>query len=154
MLQFKPIQNDNDLKEVIKSAFDMDLRVTGSWGYAPDEATIIEKTENMSIEELQYTIASMRTYIEMNMTLPKQERYGSINLNETERIETEKDNMLFYEVVYMVSAMKEEAYESFINEYKECFGKEDFDLALHFEKRKNATLTREIKYYFKINKTL
>ncbi|MDD2399857.1 MAG: hypothetical protein PHR75_04555, partial [Sulfurovum sp.] len=122
--------------------------------YVPDEATIIEKTENISIEELQYTIASMRTYIEMNMTLPKQERYGSINLNETGRIETEKDNMLCYEVVYTVSAMQEEAYESFINEYKGCFGKEDFDLALHFEKRKNATLTREITYYFKINKTL
>lgn len=154
MLHFKSIQNDNNLKEVIKSAFDMDLSVTGSWGYTLEESTIIENGGRTPIEELEYTIASMRTYIEMNMTLPKQERYGSINLNETGRIETEKDNMLCHEVVYTVSAMQEEAYESFINEYKECFGKEDFDLALHFEKRKNATLTREITYYFKINKTL
>ncbi len=154
MLQFKPIQNDNDLKEVIKSAFDMDLCVSGAWGYTPDQATIIEKTETISIEELQYTIASMRTYIEMNMTLPKQKRYGSINLSEIQRKEVEKNNTICHEVFYNVSAMKEEDYEAFINEYKECFGKEDFDLASHFEKRKNATLTREIKYYFQTNKTL
>jgi predicted small secreted protein len=154
MLHFKSIQNDNNLKEVIKSAFDMDLSVTGSWGYTLEESTIIENGGRTPIEELEYTIASMRTYIEMNMTLPKEERFASINLTEIQRKEIKKNNLTYHEVTYSINAMKEELYASFIDEYKECFGKEDFDLALHFKKRKEAAITREIKYYFELSKTL
>lgn len=151
---FSPIQNNNNIKEVIKSAFDMDLSVAGSWGYTLEEPTIIENTGCVPIEELEYTIASMRTYIEMNMTLPKEERYGSINLTEIQRKEIKKNNLTYHEVTYSISAMKEEVYTSFINEYKECFGKEGFDLASHFKKRKEATIARETKYYFEIIKIL
>ena len=154
MLHFRSIQSDNNLKEVIKSAFDMDLSVSGCWGYTLEEPTIIEDPEHTPAEELEYTIASMRTYIEMNMTLPKKERYGSINLTEIQRKEIKKNNLTYHEVTYSISAMKEELYASFINEYKEGFGKEGFDLAFHFKKRKDATITREIKYYFELSKIL
>ncbi len=84
MIEFKQLQSDNDLKEVIKSAFDADLALSGAWGYTKELATIIESTE-VPLRQLEHMIASMRTYIEMNMTLPEEERYGSINLNETDR---------------------------------------------------------------------
>jgi len=47
--------------------------------------------------------------------------------------------------------MKEDLYTAFIKEYKEGYGKENFDLIEHFKKRKEATLTREVTHYFKVN---
>ncbi len=52
-------------------------------------------------------------------------------------------------VSYEVSAMKESDYASFIQEYKDNFEKSDFDMEGHFKRRKEATLKREIVYFFK-----
>ena len=74
------------LKRDIKTAFDSDLPVTGSWGYTKDDVTIIEAS-NMPLKQIEHIFASMRAYVEMNMTLQEGERYGSINLNEKTREE-------------------------------------------------------------------
>ena len=145
MINFKEIQPGDDIKEVIKAAFDTDIEVKGEWGYTKALASIIENSEH--IKQIEHTLATMRAYIEMNMTLEKEERYGSINLNEIKRLEEGS----FQEVVYEVSAMKEDEYAFFINEYKEGHSKPDFDISDHFKRRKEATLVREVVYWFEIS---
>jgi hypothetical protein len=88
----------------------------------------------------------MRAYLEMNMTLEEDERYGAINLNELSR---EPIGGL-EKVVYEVSAMKELEYKAFIAEYKENLEKSDFDMNDHFARRKEATLKREVLHWFKV----
>ncbi len=46
------------------------LAVAGAWGYTQKLATIIESTD-LPLTQLEHMLASMRTYIEMNMTLPQ-----------------------------------------------------------------------------------
>ena len=150
---FKQITSNNDLKEVIKSAFDTDLEVNGAWGYTQSLATVIEYTDLPTLQ-LEHTLASMRAYIEMNMTQEKAERYGSINVNEIAREQTEENSQIYDKVTYEITAMQEDIYASFINEYKEGYGTEEFDLNDHFKKRKEATLTRVITYWFNLSKTI
>jgi len=144
------LEETQDLKEILKTAFDSDLAVSGSWGYTQDDSTIIE-TSDTPLKQIEHIFASMRAYVEMNMTLAEEVRYGSINLNEITREDKNINNILYHKVTYEVTAMKESTYTTFIKEYKEGYGKSSFDLNLHFEKRKEATLTREVIHWFKIN---
>jgi predicted small secreted protein len=137
MMSFEQLKSDNDLKEVIKTAFDADLAVSGSWGYTQELATVIESTE-VPLAQLEHMLASMRSYIEMNMTLPKEDRYGSINLNETQREQIKVGDLVYDKVTYEITAMKEDLYTAFINEYKEGLGTEGFDITEHFNQRKKS----------------
>lgn len=153
MVNFEQLKNDDDLKEVIKTAFDADLDISGAWGYTQALATIITSTQ-APLNQLEHMLASMRSYIEMNMTLPPQERYGSINLNETQREQFKEGKQVYDKVTYAITAMKEELYTAFINEYKEGLGKEGFDITEHFEQRKQATITRSEVYWFEVHQAL
>ena len=147
---FEPLKSQNDIAEIISSAFDVGLDISGDWGYSMQEATIISSVDN-PINVFEHTLASMRTYVQMNMTLPKDQRYGSINLNENSREEIVVDKQIYHKVTYQISAMREDEYASFIDEYKEGYGKDGFDLNGHFKRRKLATLTREDIYWFEVS---
>ncbi len=151
MATFDTVQSGGKLKEMVKSVFDIDLPVDGEWGYDSASATILYHSD-LPYTQLEHTLASMRTHLEMSLVPGKEERYGSINLNESEREEYQKDGKIFHQVTYAVTAMKESLYNTFVDEYKEGYGKDDFDLADHFDRRKKATLERKIMYWFEIKK--
>lgn len=151
MSDFKTINSDAPIKEVIRSAFDADLAVNGGWGYTKELATTIQNTKEMPIEQFEHTLTTMRAYIEMNMTLAQEDRYGSINPKEIAREEITESGLRYDKVTYEVSAMKEDIYASFINEYKENAEKPDFDLTDHFNRRKEATLKRIVEHWFERN---
>jgi len=150
MSQFDKLKSDNNLQEIIKTAFDIDLDISGSWGYTEALATIIHSS-NTPLEQFEHIFASMRPYIEMNMTQEKEKRYGSINLSEISRERIIKETRIYDKVIYKITAMREDIYASFINEYKEGYGKDDFDLSEHFKRREDATLIREVNHWFEIH---
>jgi len=152
MSTFKQIPSNEPISEVIKAAFDTDLPVKGGWGYSKSLATAFESNpQKLPIPQLEHMLASMRAYLEMNMTLPKEERYGSINVNEQSREEVHEDNKLYHKVTYEMTAMKEDTYAAFIDEYKEGYGKGNFDMEAHFKRRKEATLIRRENYWFEVS---
>lgn len=153
MPTFKQLKCDNDLNEIIKSAFDSDLNLLGSWGYTQESATVLTKSDIPTIQ-LEHMFASMRAYTEMNMTLEEKERYGSINLNELYRDQIVIDNLIYDKVTYEITAMKEDVYALFIQAYKEGYGKVSFNMIEHFNQRKKATLTRTEVHWFEVQKTL
>lgn len=150
MSQFKQIQNDDPIQEVIRSAFNADFAVSGGWGYSQALATVIHATD-VPPSQFEHVLASMRAYLEMNMTLPKEERFGSINLNEIRREQTAQNGLLFDKVTYEITAIKEDLYTNFINQYKEGYGKEGFDMTEHFNQRKKATLLRTVQHWFEVS---
>lgn len=150
MKKFEPLIHENNLKAIIKSAFDMDLSVSGGWGYTQDEATIIHYLNGIPLTQLEHTFASMRAYGEMNMALPENQRYGSINVNETHRETLRTNDKIYEKVTYEISAMKEDIYAALIDEYKEGYGKVGFDMEEHFRRRKESTLKREVIHWFDI----
>lgn len=149
-MKFEQLKADNNIKEMIKSAFDTALDIEGNWGYTQEEATVLN-TIDISLLQAQHTLISMRSYIEMNMTLSEEKRYGSINVSEKKREKQEINHLLYDKVIYLVTAMREDIYASFINEYKANYGKSDFDMGKHFDKRKEATINREVCYWFEIS---
>lgn len=150
MPTFQTLKSDNDLKEIIKTAFDMDLDISGDWGYTEATATKIHSTTNPIIQ-LEHIFASMRAYTEMSMTLEEHERYGSINVNEKKREEVTSGDHRYHKVFYEVTAMKEDVYKEFIKEYKDKSEEAGFDIADHFQRRKDATLTREVIHWFDVS---
>lgn len=154
MSNFDPLIHESNLKEIIKSSFDIELSIGGGWGYTQDEATIIYDLNNMPLIQFEHTFASMRAYGEMNMSLPEDRRYGSINVNERERETVIIDNKTFDKVTYEINAMKESVYAALIDEYKEGYGKEGFDMEDHFQRRKESTLKREVIHWFDITQIL
>ncbi|MCF6244329.1 MAG: hypothetical protein L3J43_04780 [Sulfurovum sp.] len=153
MSTFERLKSNNDLKEIIKTAFDTDLDISGSWGYTQELSTAINST-NTPLIQVEHIFASMRAYIEMNMTQAKEVRYGSINLNEILRKRISIDTQVYDQVTYKLTAMREDTYAKFINEYKEKYGKNDFDLSEHFKRREEATLSREVEHWFQIHKVI
>ena len=149
MPTFQELKSDNDLKEIIKTAFDMDLDISGDWGYTEASATIIHSTTT-PIVQLEHIFASMRAYTEMSMTLEDKDRYGSVNVNEKAREEVSHDGKRFHKVDYEVTGMKEDLYKGFIDEYKEMSEKPGFDVADHFKRRKEATLVRMVTHWFDV----
>ena len=147
MQKFQKIKNDDSIKVVVKTAFDAEFDIDGGWGYTQDEATIINSTQ-MPLKELEHTIATMRAYLEMNMTLNEDERYGSINLNEIARETITINQKIYDKIDYTISAMNEKLYAKFINEYKKGYGTKEFDLNKHFKDRKEATINRKVSHWF------
>ena len=148
MPTFKSITSSDPIKEIIKSAFDFEADLSGGWGYTSKDATIIHSTNNMPAEQFEHTLATMRAYIEMNMTLSKEARYGSVNPSESSRETVMIDAVSYEKVTYTVTAMKEDIYADFINAYKKGYGTPDFDMSNHFKQRKEATLSREVEHWF------
>ncbi len=153
MPQFTQLKSDNDLKEILKSAFDANLDISGSWGYTQALSTIIHSSDT-PLTQFEHMFASMRAYVEMSMTQEKTSRYGSINLNETKRERLTVGNLVYDKVAYTISAIKESDYNDFINEYKEGYGQKDFDLSAHFQRREEATIKREVTHWFEVHQTL
>ena len=147
MHEFKEIASGDPLKEVVKTAFDAEMDISGGWGYSQDEATRIHSSE-LPLEQFEHTFAMMRAYIEMNMTLSEEERFGSINPKEIKREEIVENSKTYDKVTYEITAMQESRYNDFINAYKKGYGQEDFDLSAHFQERKEATLHREVQHWF------
>jgi len=152
MSPFTPISSDEKIATLIEAAFDTKLPVVGGWGYHKDDATIIKSNpNNPPLSQIEHMLASMRAYLEMSITQPKELRYGSINLNEKERETVTERNQCYHKVTYEISAMKESDYTTFIEEYKEGYGKKDFDIDDHFKRRKEATLVRKEPYWFEVS---
>ncbi|MCB4747309.1 MAG: hypothetical protein LGB54_01750 [Sulfurovum sp.] len=152
MPTFKQFSSKEPISSLIKATFDIDLPVSGRWGYTQALATIINTgLENTPLHQLQHMIASMRTYLEMNITLPKEERYSSINLNEKKREIWQKEKKTYHKVTYEISAIKEDIYATFIDEYKEGYGEESFDIVSHFQQRKEMTLIRIKPHWFEVS---
>jgi len=142
---FKEVVLKEDLKMTIKRIFDLDLDIDGGCGYTKESATVLKKNDPQLIKII-FNLAHMRAYIEMNLMQEKSTRYGSINLIEKER----KEEGDFLKITYEVSAMLESDYANFIDEYKQNYEKEGFDLEDHFNRRKKATLTRNIEYWYQL----
>lgn len=153
-MNFTPLTHENNLSEIIKNAFDMELSIAGGWGYTQEEATIIKSFQQVTPKQFEHTFASMRAYGEMNMTLPEEERYGSINVNELSREEIKDQGKTYDKVEFEISAMKECDYAKFIDEYKEGYGTDIFDMEDHFNRRKESTLRRIVIHWFDITDTI
>ncbi len=149
MQKFEKIKADDKIKEVVKTAFQAEFDIDGAWGYTKDEATIINSTQ-MPLKELEHTLSTMRAYLEMNMTLNEDERFGSINLSEISRETITSELNKYEKVEYTISAMNEKEYAKFINEYKKGYGTKEFDLNEHFKNRKKATINLSISHWFDI----
>lgn len=151
-MDFIQLTHEGNLQALIKHAFDMELSIDGGWGYTQEEATLINDLQNIPVKQFEHTLASMRAYGEMNMSLPEEERYGSINVNEQSREEILDDGKIYDKIDYEISAMKESEYAAFINEYKKGYGTQEFDMQDHFSRRDKATLKRNVTYWFDITK--
>ena len=147
MIEFQKINSQDNIKEVLKSAFGVDINISGSWGYFKEDCSDISEIKD-NINNTENMIATMRANIEMNMLLDEDNRYGSINLHEISREEDE----FMHKVGYDISAMKESEYKIFIQEYKDNFNNESFDLEMHFHKRKQATIKRNVLHYFRVKR--
>ena len=148
-IKFQKIKTDNDLKQVIKVAFGVDLNVDGGWGYNREDALIL-KESSIPLAQLQHTLSSMRAHLEMSMTLPKERRYGAINVNEIKKEEKELNIRKYDIITFEISGMLEDIYANFIDEYKAGQSSENFDFEDHFSRRKKKTLVREEVFWFDV----
>ena len=144
---FEEIKVEENLEELVKVAFNTDLKLDGAWGYSKALATVIKEGNDTPTLQIEFTLATMRAYLEMNMTLEENVRYSAINLQELSR---EKVDSVYDKVEYEISAIKETEYKAFIKEYKENSDKSDFDMTAHFMRRNNATLKRVVIHWFKV----
>lgn len=146
-IKFENLPTVDDISGVIEDIFSVKLDVSGDWGYDNNSALKINSL-NIPIEQFIHTFASMRANIEMNLTLEEGNRYGGINLTQVEHKEFEIENIKYNLVTFKITAMKEKIYNNFIQEYKDSYGKKEFDLEKHFQQRKKNTVEIKSDFWF------
>ena len=146
-IKFEKLPTVDDIAGVLEDIFSLKLNVSGGWAYDNKSALEVNSLD-MPIEQFLHTFASMRANIEMNLTLDEENRYGGINVSQKEHKEFEIENQKFDLVTFKITAMKEKDYNHFIQEYKDNYGKEEFDLAKHFEERQKATIEVKSDFWF------
>ena len=152
MPNFKKLKENDNIQELIKSTFDADLPLAGTWGYTQEKATVIKSLpEGMSAIQLQHMLTSIRAHLEMNITQEQENRYGAINPSEKARETLKSETAVFDKVTYVITAMQEGRYNAFIKEYKAGYEQEGFDISEHFKRREEETLTREVIHYFDVS---
>lgn len=152
MITFNELEQNNNIQELISSTFDMDLDLSGNWGYGEEDATVINAlANNMPANQMEHMITTIRAHLEMNITQEKENRYGGVNANEKAREVIENDGFVYHKVSYEITGIKEDLYNAFIKEYKAGYENESLDLNEHFSKRKEATLIREVVHYFEMS---
>ncbi len=152
MVSFDTLEENTNIQELIKETFDMDLPLSGDWGYSKERATIINSLpKDMQAFLLEHTVTSIRAHLEMNITQEKENRYGGINANEKAREVVRTDTAVFDKITYEITAIKEDLYNAFIKEYKEGYDNGSLDISDHFKRRKEATLIREVIHYFEVS---
>ena len=143
---FESLKSGDEIKKVLKEAFDMELPVSGEWGYEKSHPLVIQKSD-MPYSQVEFIFATMRATLEMSLTQPVENRYGGINLKELSKESIDG----LEKVVFEISAIKEDLYKELIKEYKEGYGKSDFDMKSHFQKREDQTIKRTEEFWFKLN---
>jgi hypothetical protein len=153
MITFKTLEENTDIQKLIKETFDADLPLSGDWGYHKEKSTIIHTLpKGMTLPQLEHMITTIRVHLEMNITQEEANRYAGINVNEKSREFINHNNKNMYDKVsYEITAIKENLYHDFIKEYKAGYDNESLDLNAHFNRRKEATLTREVVHYFEVS---
>lgn len=147
MSEFSQIKNLPDTKTAIKNLFDLDLEISGGWGYEAEDAVLF-KGSNLDKSHIFHTFAMIRSIIEMSIL--KDKEYSAINANLKEISNIKKDGKNYEFAKYKITAMKTEIYKSLIQEYKNSKFDENFDMNAHFNKRKENTITRDIICWFGI----
>ena len=146
-VDFKPLEKVDSIQKVIEDIFSIKLDISGGWGYDNNSVVIVNSLD-MPIEQFVNLFASIRANIEMNLTLEEDERFGGINVTLQESKEFKIANKNYDVVTFKITAINEKTYANFIKEYKENYGKKEFDLEKHFKKRKEKTVVRVMDYWF------
>ena len=146
-IEFEEIPSVDDISGVIEDVFGVKLDIEGDWGYDNKRAVIV-KSLDVPPEQFLYMFASIRANVQMNLTLEKEDRYGGINVALEELKQIDIQNQTFDVATFKITAMKEEDYAFFIKEYKENYGKADFDLDKHFKQRADKTITVYNDFWF------
>lgn len=147
-IKFDELPEVDDIAGVLEDVFGVKLNVSGGWGYNNNSALQVESLD-IPLNQFFQMFASMRANIEMNLTLDDDSRYGGINVSQLEHKEFEIQNSNFDIVTFKITGMKEKTYSHFIQEYKDNYGKDDFDLEKHFKQREENTIKIESDFWFK-----
>lgn len=146
-IYFENLPGVDDLSGVIEDVFGVKLDISGGWGYDNNTAVIVNSLA-VEIDQFLHMFASMRANVEMNLILEEEQRYGGINVSFEDSKKFEIDNKVYDVVTFKVTAMKEKTYADFIKEYKDNYGKKEFDLSGHFKRREENTISRTVDYWF------
>ncbi len=142
---FIKIEDKNDIKQSVSELFGLDLPISGGWGY-DEQSAICIKSLDKSKEEMFLLLGSLRANVELSALKAEDERFGGINPS----IKSIEEVGGFVKVTFSIEAMRKNIYNELINEYKEGYGKADFDIAAHFEKRKQASIKEDMICYFQL----
>lgn len=146
-IKFDTIAPVENMKEAIKEVFDVELDISGGWGYDNTTAVVVNSMD-MPLEQFVHMFATIRANVEMNLVQDENEQYGGINANFEESKKFEIENKTFDVLTFKITAMKDKEYAKLIQEYKDGYGKEDFDITAHFKRREEVTITRSVDYWF------
>lgn len=143
MSEFIKITEKGDIRKIIKDTFSVDLDISGGWGYDEKSAVIVHSL-HVDKEQFFGMFATIKATIELSILKQEEERYSGINPS-IKNIEKIRD---FTKVDFEISAIKKRIYDELIKEYKDGYGKKEFDIEKHFKKRKSATLHVDMTCWF------
>jgi hypothetical protein len=147
-MTFEQIAPVDDISVVIEEVFGVKLDISGGWGYDNKSVVKVHSLE-IPIDQFIHTFAAIRANIEMNLTLEEDQRYGGINVTFADGQQIEIEQKMYDRITFNITAMKQDEYAEFIQEYKDNYGKnKEFNMSDHFKRRDEATISVEADFWF------
>jgi len=146
-MEFEKVEPVENIRQVLQDVFEVDLNIEGGWGYDNNTATIVNNLD-VPLDQFVHMYSTIRATIEMNLMLDEENRFGGINTNFEESKKFEIENKTYDVLTFKITAINEKMYAKFIKEYKDGYGKKEFDLSDHFKRREENTVSRYVDYWF------
>ena len=156
------IISDKSPREIIASCFPSlkgGLPIQGGWGYAKEDACIIEKIDPLNISGLpfdgvgvEYIFVEKRIYVELIVNRPTDQRFSGINWKLLEQKLTHENNRSYDRLSFEVTAVSDKDWKELKTEFEgpQGYGTDDFDIDVHNQKRLEKTVQFVRDFWFDI----
>lgn len=160
--QFDPpcISSKESPREILAGDYKSlrELPIHGGWGYTIEDAVIIDKDDPIVPRGvpfngigIEYVFVEYRTYEELIVFRPKNDRYCGIKRNLLgQKLITEKDGRSYDVLSFEITALPEKDWEELKAEWDSMFSLPGFDVDAHNKKRDERMICYVTECWFDI----
>jgi len=155
------IRSEESPREILANDFKSvgEMPIRGGWGYTLDDAVIIDKNDPVVLKGvpfdgvgLERIFLEKRTYEELIIFRPQDDRYSGINWKLVQQTVTDHNHRTYDVLKVEITAFPDKDWEELKAEWEgpNGYGSPGFDLEAHNEKRDSRMIRYITEGYFDI----
>ena len=152
-------EDQNSPRLYLKNSIDLDLPISGGWGYSMDDCVIINKADPIVEQglpfdgvQIEYTFVEKRIYAELIVFRPSEDRFTGIHWECSSQLLKEINDRKFDVLNFRVSAFTDRDWEFLKADWEEndAYVDNEEGRERHLQERLLRTCFYDTEYWFDI----